>query len=126
MPVAGATGKTFSPDESGNYAVQLIKGPCTDTSECQSITITSTPGISTIEEPRLYPNPGTRAFYIDLGRKYGDVNIEVFNAIGQSVLSRIYSDKQILDFNLDVAEGVYAVALRVNDDKIYRLQLIKQ
>jgi len=126
MPVAGATNAIFSPEISGNYAVRLIKGPCTDTSECQSITITSTPLIDQISAPKLYPNPGTGAYIIDLGQDYTTVRLEIFNAIGQSVLGSVYSNLRSLDFTLEEHPGIFTAVLRLGENKIYRLQFVKQ
>jgi hypothetical protein len=38
-PIGGATGQTFVPSVTGNYAVEVTVGGCTETSGCESITV---------------------------------------------------------------------------------------
>src|SRR5690606_3645392 len=56
LPIGGATGQTYVPVVTGNYAVQVTIGGCTETSGCELITVCVNPthptlsGTSTICE----------------------------------------------------------------------------
>lgn len=75
-PVPGATGRSFSPEVSGRYAVILFQDPCRDTSECIEVTL---PGSALDDrlkqdgfEVKLYPNPVLSQLHFEVvpkGRK---------------------------------------------------------
>ena len=60
IPIAGATGQTFTPDSNGQYAVFLIKDGCVDSSGCINVTNVgvTAPG-STSTKMSVYPNPAS-------------------------------------------------------------------
>ena len=56
-PIGGATGRSFTPDSAGDYAVSITKNGYTVTSECQRMGETGIrPNVSK-NVVRLYPNP---------------------------------------------------------------------
>jgi len=66
----GDTNQTFVASTNGNYAVEITKNGCTDTSICYTVN-----GIGIIEnnfgsKMRVYPNPTEGHFSIDLGAHY--------------------------------------------------------
>jgi hypothetical protein len=72
-----------------------------------------------------YPNPTTGHLTILLGRKYTDISIVVFNAIGQEVLRKSYSSAKEIDLWLEGKIGVYLVEITSGDNKAV-VRLIKE
>jgi hypothetical protein len=64
-PISGATNKSYTPATSGSYAVIVTLNGCSDTSACQTVTIT---GLDTQASSKLpfsiYPNPNHGTFTI--------------------------------------------------------------
>jgi len=120
-PVAGQTGSSFTPAQTGNYAVIINEGAqCRDTSECITVTI-STVGLdnSVSEELSVYPNPFTAK--ITVYNATGLEEYELLNAEGRVV----WNGKQIgqQDFST-LRSGIYF--LKVKNDKMPVFRLIKE
>jgi hypothetical protein len=64
-PISGATSQSFTPTTSGSYAVVVTLNGCSDTSACQTVTIT---GVDTQALSKqvfsIYPNPNRGALTI--------------------------------------------------------------
>jgi hypothetical protein len=64
-PISGATNQNFTPTNGGSYAVVVTLNGCSDTSACQTVTIT---GLDTQASSKLpfsiYPNPNKGTFTI--------------------------------------------------------------
>lgn len=74
----------------------------------------------------IYPNPSEGTFFVDLGKKYFDVKIEVYNVLGKIVFSSLSSEtdtEQILINEND--SGVYFVSIRTNESQSV-IKLIKK
>jgi hypothetical protein len=113
----------------GNYTVTI-----TDAAGCTSIqTVTvgtvGTNNVFGVEKFNLYPNPTSGLFTIDLELdNTRDVQIEIFNAIGQIIYSseeeKIDAKQYALDLS-DKAAGIYQVRVRVDDKFMTKKLLIK-
>lgn len=57
-PIPGATSEAYSATSSGNYAVIVSLGGCSDTSDCVTVDLTSTPELNEASIS-MYPNPVT-------------------------------------------------------------------
>lgn len=109
MPLDGETSVSFTPAESGSYAVAVTNGPCTDTSECYPFLALSL-GENMSNTIALYPNPVNDILHLT-----GDMQIQsvtICNALGQLVLN-----KEIIGQHIDVSElteGLYFVSAQTN------------
>jgi hypothetical protein len=83
--ITNETGQTFIPTVTGDYYVVISNGDCTVTSACISVSQLNT-GEFIQNRFRIYPNPVSDVLNIE----YTGVltAIEVFNIIGQKVVSR--------------------------------------
>jgi hypothetical protein len=110
-PVAGETNQSYTPVVSGDYAVIVTVGACSDTSACTNV-IT---GIESNENVafNVYPNPTSGNVTIQLNNTTSDAQIEVFDAIGQLVASeKPLSNTVTISLPDDV--GIYLVRVTVN------------
>jgi len=103
----------------GNYTVTV-----TDASGCTAIqTVTvgtvGTNNVFGVEKFNLYPNPTSGLFTIDLELdNTRDVQIEIFNSIGQIIYSSSEEKVDAKQYSLDLSDkaaGIYQVRIRVDD-----------
>ncbi len=83
-------------------------------------------GINIMEnEIVLYPNPNTGEFKIKLNKKYNDIELSVYNAMGTRVYLSNYNNKSEIDFNsaLSFAKGMYYINIKA-DNKEFKTKLM--
>ena len=83
-------------------------------------------GIETVEiiKPKLYPNPTNDVFYLDLGDKILDTQIQIFDQLGKILLDEKSVDK-IIDINIETfASGLYFVKV-FNTSRTTTLKVLK-
>jgi hypothetical protein len=113
------TSQSFTPTESGSYAVVITSGECSDTSTCQAINIVSLDNILLDKELTLYPNPAYNSLNVDLGRPYKNVTIEVVKANGATiVMTEQYSNiKEFSILTSQLASGVYMLQVTTENQR---------
>ncbi len=109
-PVVGATNQSFTPTVNGDYAVIVTVGSCSDTSACSNV-ITGIENTS-IASFSLYPNPTNGSITIQTG-SVTNSTIEVFNAVGQLVLSE-KANSSVITLQLPEENGIYLVRVTAN------------
>ena len=116
VPVSGETSQDYTPTTSGNYAVVIILGACTDTTDCQAVTIA---GVS--ENPRktigAYPNPTTGILTIE----GAEGTVTVYDIYGRLVLT---TNSNVLDIS-QAAMGIYFVHVLDEQGKVYSQKVVK-
>lgn len=83
-PIDFATSQSFSPVESGNYAVELSLGECSTTSDCLYTTIISVEENSELFV-NVYPNPTNGI--VQFSRASGCVSFSILDVNGKSVVN---------------------------------------
>ena len=116
-PIPGETNQSYSPVETGLYAVIITANGCTDTSACVS---QQGSGVGILEstlpsEVYLYPNPFADELHLELGQYYGSIRLVMYDMIGQTIYSQQYNGVDRIDPTMDVAAGTYT--LRLEDDQ---------
>jgi hypothetical protein len=74
---------------------------------------------------QLYPNPTQNTLTIDLGATHSAVNINVLNAIGQSVQSVNYNNTQTVDLNIEGVPGWYFIQIET-EKRSHTIKVLKQ
>ncbi|SRX54184.1 T9SS type A sorting domain-containing protein [Aequorivita sp. CIP111184] len=74
----------------------------------------------------LYPNPSNGQFTIDLGREYTDVNVQVYNMLGQQISSEKYASAKIIEKEINASAGIYFVKVSTAKEGSNTLRIIKQ
>jgi hypothetical protein len=105
-PISGATNKSYTPATSGSYAVIVTLNGCSDTSACQTVTIT---GLDTQASSKLpfsiYPNPNHGTFTIQSTK--GGV-FELIDVTGK-VINTYTSINTQQTVNENIPAGMYFV-----------------
>ena len=113
VPINGATTQTFVPETSGNYAVIVSMGSCSDTSDCVAYDIVGIADDFNLNGLHIYPNPASHQLYIEIPASMTGETIVVHNTLGQIVYTAgLYSTFTNIELSL-WKEGVYFV--RVGD-----------
>lgn len=107
--IAGETNQNYSPTGSGNYAVMISDGLCSDTSDCINVMIVDVAEHTKVPEITIYPNPAREDWYIDFGEVYSDASVEIFDAGGRNIFSQDYKDANTINMQIPLSPGVYAI-----------------
>lgn len=109
--VPGATNQILTPTENGNYAVEIMKNGCTDTSICESFFSVNLTEFNS-ENIAVFPSPVTSI-----------VNIELLGEFNKIWLQEFYLQKEI-SFILKIL-NIKKLAIDMDnfDDGIYILQI---
>lgn len=113
--ITGETNSYYKATVSGNYAVIITSGACSDTSSCVLVASTNINKLTDVNF-NMYPNPNDGEFNIITNVNDGFLNIEVINTVGQVVYTnKIVSNTTSINLN-GVARGSYVV--RLYNDKV--------
>lgn len=107
--IPGATNQTYSPTISGNYAVEVTSGSCTERSDCFAFTVLSTETF-TENEIVVFPNPVTTVLKIDNALNL-DINIALYDVAGKIIHQSESSETQTTIEMNDMSAGVYFLKL---------------
>ncbi|NOQ74581.1 MAG: DUF2341 domain-containing protein [Crocinitomix sp.] len=103
--IDGETGISFEALMDGNYAVELTKGECVDTSACVNIS-----GVSIFENTAnlftVYPNPTQGEINLIFTENTGTVLIRITNVEGK-MLQEFENDSNTLQLNIKGEKGIY-------------------
>lgn len=116
--IPGETSIYYHVKSIGNYAVQLNKYSCIDTSACYNITVTSVNDrlIESAKKMIVFPNPTKGLFTINYPTKGEDPLYFIFNIEGE-IIRKGFIDESLKKIDLTaVARGVYL--LRVEEEVV--------
>lgn len=113
-PVEGATSSSFTPGNSGRYAVEITTADgCVETTGCMAVEIILAIEENTFDHPlAIYPNPSDGRITIDLGKEYPSVEITVRDLSGRVHLVTTGNNMRQANLPLDVPPGTYMVTLQ--------------
>jgi len=126
--IPGETNQSYTATATGNYAVIVTNGTCSDTSACFSTTVTGIEADDFGSAFSLYPNPAQEQVILDLSSltTTEPVQVIVTNLLGAEV-SRQVTDggsREVLDVT-SMKNGLYFVRVQThNQQKV--LRLVKQ
>lgn len=119
-PIPNANGPTFTPTQSGSYAVVVTTMECgSDTSNCINFTMNDVPNNSTTGAIRIYPNPVKDKLIIRFEDATNESYYEIFNSLGELVLENKLLPLTYIDVNL-FKNGLYVVKVTQGNNTHYQ------
>ncbi len=125
-PINGAVYSSFIPTANGQYAVQIILDGCIDTSSCYTISNAGIIEPNFLSYLKVYPNPTTNKFSIDLGSNYEEIVVSINDVIGNKMKKLHFKNMQL--FNIDMNDqlaGVYFVTIKTKTEQT-TIKLVKE
>lgn len=121
--IFGANNQIFSPVSSGNYAVEVSNGSCSEVSPCVNFYVLSTEEFST-EELNVYPNPIATILKID-NLKKKDISITVKDVLGKTI-HQLESNKAYITINMkNESTGIYFITIS-SKSKSSTIKMVKK
>lgn len=123
-PINGATSSSFTPTSNGNYALQITRNGCTDTSACYTVSAVGLDELQPGNTIRAYPNPTRGELSIEL-RQAGDYILQVTDLSGKLVVSPLRFSRDIrLDLK-SLEAGTYLVEFRDESGNSRTLRIVR-
>ncbi len=110
-PIAGATGRTFTPTASGSYAVILTKGSCSDTSGCHTVIISGVAPTPAAPMVTVYPTASDGWVMVAFDHPVRQASIEILDAQGRQVVNQRFASRRQLQVELPSTPGIYTVRI---------------
>jgi len=124
--IPGETSQSFTATSNGNYAVEVTKNNCVDTSACEVVNNVAILENSFIHIPKLFPNPTNGKLTLVLDNIYDDITIKIRDVNGKLVSTQNYRSTQNITFEIKEARGVYIIDVSNNEGNSAKLRVIKK
>ncbi|HBH05727.1 MAG TPA: hypothetical protein DDX92_03895 [Flavobacteriales bacterium] len=124
--IPGANGASFTPTQTGHYAVILTENGCTDTSGCHLVVIV---GTELPIEPlgiQVYPNPADDHITLELPNDRYSHRVDILNIDGKVLITKSFSKNGRQDLYWNVAPGVYLIRIVRSDGIIEQKRVVRQ
>ncbi len=121
-PISGATGTQFTPTYTGNFAVIVTTGSCTDTSACNYVQLSN---INTLPEEviQVYPNPASNELHIFSGN-YTEYHWTISDVSGKVISTgEQFSSEQTINISR-MRSGFYYLNIRLVNGQHYRTRFV--
>ena len=109
--LSGDTSQNFTPTVNGSYSVQLTENGCVDTSLCVTISSVSLFENTFMDNLKVYPNPNSGNFTVDIGQVTDKVDVTVLDLQGRILLRKVFTQTQLFQMNLNDSAGIYIVSI---------------
>ena len=122
--IPGEIEGSYTATASGEYAVEITKGKCVDTSRCQVFTLTSTTELSS-NRYSVFPNPSTGNFAIRVPSKSKDIEIQLRASNGQILYQEtLLNVNKMVKLEKQLSAGIYWLKIRDNEgSEILKLEI---
>jgi len=109
--------QTFTPTETGYYALMVANVSCVDTTECYLIEVTNVKE-QTWTTFTAYPNPGNGLLTVKSSRTFNNARIEMVDALGKVVMSESQLNGQQTTLNTSaIPVGCYTLRIQSGEDR---------
>jgi riboflavin synthase len=120
--IVGANEESYIPENDGEYAVEISKLGCVDTSDCYTIETASLLKSQEKNTIILYPNPNNGLFNINLGAVQATL-IQISSANGTIIYSNSTNLAGIHQIALNISAGLYFVDVWT-ESGTYQMKLV--
>ncbi|MEM7654552.1 MAG: T9SS type A sorting domain-containing protein [Bacteroidota bacterium] len=124
--IPGATEQSFSPQESGIYAVQISQYGCVRTSQCVEVRGVGIADLAFRAQLNLYPNPTSGDFAIDLGEVMREVRVIISTVEGKILSESTYENVGKIQQRISGAEGFYFIRVIGPDQQQTMFKITKR
>lgn len=114
--ISGETNQSFTPTESGNYAVVITRGECSDTSVCTESIIGATNSMIG-HNVSIYPNPADDYIIIETGVSE-PLTFRLINAQGKILIEKYFTGRKTLSVE-HLESGIYFYFLKTKETPIH-------
>ncbi|MGE0567806.1 MAG: LamG-like jellyroll fold domain-containing protein [Bacteroidia bacterium] len=122
--ITGATGQSYTVTMNGNYAVEVSRYNCVDTSNCINIMNVGIIENNLAKSIKLYPNPASNQLNIQLAEKEAAAIVKVFDLTGKLILSKEFNQTEKIRMDLSLTKGLYLVELNASNKKsVFKLNI---
>lgn len=127
IPISGATAQSFVPSVSGDYAVIISSGACTDTSACTNVVVTSLADYTSIRNiVRIHPNPTSDYCTVTLEKGFNRAQAQLTTISGQVLQTiELYKNRNASIDLSQYSSGVYILEVIADGEKA-NFKLVKQ
>ncbi len=114
--ITGETNQTFTPTVNGNYAVQITKSICIDTSSCYHVIIVGIDVLNNDNTFETFPNPASEYVMLKFNNSGNEnLKLNIYNSIGVMIRSEILKQNQRKINIGDLSNGVYMITIKSKD-----------
>ncbi|MCF8297459.1 MAG: SBBP repeat-containing protein [Saprospiraceae bacterium] len=124
--ISGATNQSYTATTNGNYAVEITKNGCVDTSICYSITNIGIIENSFGDEFKFYPNPTEGKVNLEFGSKYKEVQLILRNSEGKLIKQEEFKNKQKISLEIEGSKGIYLLEVISGEGERAVIRVVKQ
>ncbi len=123
-PITGANSATFTPTSSGIYAVEIVAGNCSETSNCHPFIVVGIEQVINTNGVEVFPNPIEEWLTV---RTTGNetVHIQVLDNSGKVIISHFTQETELSFSVADLASGVYLIKIE-GDNTHFTQKVIKK
>ena len=122
--ISGATAASFTPTSNGNYALQVTRNGCTDTSACYTVSAVGLDELQPGNTIRAYPNPTGGELSIDLLRA-GDYTLQVMDLSGKLVVAPLRFNRDARLEMKSLEAGTYLLEIRDESGNSRTLRIVR-
>lgn len=124
-PLTGETNQNFSPEISGNYAVELTENGCVDTSACVVITTVGLFDNFSEDKFDISPNPTTGNFTVEFDNIQNNLTVRLLSVSGQLIENKKILNTNIIQMKINAPKGVYIIEILDDSGNKTALRLLK-
>lgn len=108
----------------GNYAVEISLNGCVDTSDCFLVDFNSVDNYNGLNT-NIYPNPTSGSVFVQLLGNDSEYKVSLLSVSGQLILESEYSNKDIVELDLEIEPGIYILQIRTKEGLVKNSRIIK-
>jgi hypothetical protein len=123
QPLQGVFQQSFTPTQSGNYAVVVANATCQDTSACEFVTVAGNAQPMTASLI-VFPNPNSGSFKVGTAQAWPLHQIRLYDLQGREIAQIDAQGKTEIEVVQSLAPGSYVVSASGYEGHIERCQLV--
>jgi hypothetical protein len=117
-PIGGETNQSYTASVSGNYAVQVTKNNCKDTSDCYEVIPVGILENTFDHNIVVYPNPTDGMLKVDLGETLPEFTVSIMDVKGNILNTVAYQNIKLFEMTVDYMPGMYLLKIDSGKKKV--------